>query len=114
MSRNHPIEVADVERALKALEFYPRPKKGSSHVQWVRDADSGRRDSLFRKVTVDAPKAPFSPDLVSSMAAQAGISVKQFRELCTPQSIKKAKKKKLKWLNVILARNKKLEEGPNE
>jgi hypothetical protein len=30
------------------------------------------------KVTVDCPKSPFSQDLISSMAKQAGVSKKAF------------------------------------
>jgi predicted RNA binding protein YcfA (HicA-like mRNA interferase family) len=68
-----PLSCADVKRILKNLGFSPRPKKGTSHEQWVK-FESGR---IF-KVTVDCPKAPFSQDLISSMARQAGMSKKEF------------------------------------
>lgn len=41
--------------------------------QWVRHCDGN-----FFKVTVDCPKSPFSQDLISSMAKQAGVSKKEF------------------------------------
>jgi hypothetical protein len=53
------------------MGFKPRPQKGTPHEQWV-----GEVGGKFRKVTVDCPKAPFSPDLISSMAKQAGVTKK--------------------------------------
>ena len=74
MSSVHPpLTCKQVKKILSSLGFSPRPKKGTSHEQWVKD-ESGRR----LKVTVDCPNAPFSPDLVSSMAKQAGVTKKQF------------------------------------
>jgi predicted RNA binding protein YcfA (HicA-like mRNA interferase family) len=52
------------------MGFEFRAQKGS-HEQWV-----GHVGGKFRKVTVDCPKAPFSPDLISSMAKQAGVTKK--------------------------------------
>ena len=46
-------------------------KSGTSHEDWVQTI-KGR----FHKVTVDCPKAPFSQDLISSMAKQAGVTKK--------------------------------------
>lgn len=66
-----PLACADVKRILKNLGFVARPKKGTSHEQWVAE-------NPFRKVTVDCPKSPFSGDLVASMAKQAGVSKKDF------------------------------------
>lgn len=68
-----PLTCKDVKQILKSLGFEPRPKNGTSHEQWVRKDNKG-----FFKVTVDCPKAPFSPDLISSMAKQAGLSKKEF------------------------------------
>jgi len=68
-----PLTCKQVKQILSDLGFSPRPQKGTSHEQWVKDI-SGRR----YKVTVDCPKAPFSPDLISSMARQAGVSKKAF------------------------------------
>lgn len=74
MSGSHPpLSCKDVENILKDLGFSPRPQKGTSHVHWVRT-----KDGQFRKVTVDCPKAPFSQDLIKSMAKQAGMSKKDF------------------------------------
>lgn len=68
-----PLTCKEVKRILKNLGFALREQKGTSHEQWVKDTD-GRR----WKVTVDCPKAPFSAMLISSMARQAGVSVRDF------------------------------------
>jgi hypothetical protein len=47
-------------------------KSGTSHEDWVRN-DGSR----LYKVTVDCPKAPFSQDLITSMARQAGVNKKE-------------------------------------
>jgi predicted RNA binding protein YcfA (HicA-like mRNA interferase family) len=74
MSSIHPpLSCKQVKQILASLGFSPRSKKGTSHEQWVKDTHGQRF-----KVTVDCPKAPFSPDLISSMARQAGISKKEF------------------------------------
>ncbi len=65
-----PLECKDVKRILKNLGFAHRDTVGS-HEQWVAD-------NPFRKVTVDCPKAPFSPFLTESMARQAGVTKKEF------------------------------------
>ena len=66
-----PLTCKDVKKILKALGFSPRPQKGTSHEQWVKE-----ENGQFHKVTVDCPKAPFSPILIRSMANQAGVSKK--------------------------------------
>lgn len=71
----HPLTCKEVKRILKAFGFNPRPIKGTSHEHWVKYSPEGR---LLGKVTVDCPNAPFSPDLVSSMAKQAGVSKREF------------------------------------
>lgn len=74
MSGVHPpLTCVQVKGILKKLGFEPRPQKGTSHEQWVK-YDKGR----IYKVTVDCPKAPFSQDLIGSMARQAGVSKKEF------------------------------------
>ena len=70
-----PLSCKDVKRILKKLGFAQRPSKGTSHEQWVKYSDDGK---LLGKVTVDCPKQPFGPDLLSSMAKQAGVSKKDF------------------------------------
>jgi predicted RNA binding protein YcfA (HicA-like mRNA interferase family) len=70
-----PLSCKDVKRILKALGFSARPSKGTSHEQWVKYSSDGK---LLGKVTVDCPKQPFGPDLVSSMAKQAGVSKRDF------------------------------------
>lgn len=73
MSSHHPpLTCAEFKRILKLMGFEPRPSRsGTSHEHWVK-MDNG----VLRKVTVDCPKAPFSPDLISSMARQAGVTKK--------------------------------------
>ncbi|MCP5019796.1 MAG: type II toxin-antitoxin system HicA family toxin [Ketobacter sp.] len=68
-----PLECRDVKKILQNLGFTPRPRKGTSHEQWVRDDDERRY-----KVTVDCPKAPFSQKLIGYMARQAGVSKREF------------------------------------
>jgi predicted RNA binding protein YcfA (HicA-like mRNA interferase family) len=73
MSAQHPPLTCDqFKNILRKLGFQPRPQKsGTSHEDWVK-TERGR----FYKVTVDCPKAPFSQDLISSMAHQAGVTKK--------------------------------------
>ena len=68
-----PLTCKDVKKILLHLGFSPRPQKGTSHEQWVKE-ENGR---LF-KVTVDCPKAPFSQFLIKTMAKQAGLTKKEF------------------------------------
>ena len=75
MSRwKRPLRAADVRTILKALGFAPRPQKSTGHEHWVRDGNP------FRKVTLSAHNEPFDDFIVSSMARQAGVSVRQFYE----------------------------------
>lgn len=72
MSGHHPpIDCADFKAILSELGFSHRGTRGS-HESWV-----AFRNGRFHKVTVDCPKAPFSQDLISSMAKQAGVTKKQ-------------------------------------
>ena len=71
-----PLEAREVYRILRNLGFEPRKKSGTSHEQWVPSDPN----APFRKVTVDEPKAPFGDFLVSSMARQAGVTVREFYE----------------------------------
>lgn len=73
MAKHRPLTCKEVKTILKNLGFAPRPQKGTSHEQWVKD-EGGRR----QKVTVDCPKAPFTHDLIRWMAQQAGVSKKAF------------------------------------
>lgn len=73
MSGVHPpLTCRQVKDALERLGFKASPQKGTSHEHWKK-IENGR----LYKVTVDCPKAPFSQDLISSMAKQAGITKKQ-------------------------------------
>lgn len=78
MSGQHPpITCSDLKVILRHLGFTQRPSRsGTSHEQWVATING-----VFRKVTVDCPKAPFSPELLSSMARQAGINRNQLYKL---------------------------------
>lgn len=78
MSGHHPpISCADFKEILKELGFTPRKREGrGSHESWV-----AFRNNKFHKVTVDCPKAPFSQDLIASMAKQAGVTKKQIYDI---------------------------------
>lgn len=73
MSGHYPPLTCDQFKAVLAkLGFKKRDKKsGTSHEDWIATIDG-----VFRKVTVDCPKAPFSQALISSMAKQAGVTKK--------------------------------------
>jgi predicted RNA binding protein YcfA (HicA-like mRNA interferase family) len=74
MSGQHPpLSYADVVRVLKHLGFVLRPTTATSHEQWAR-LEGGR----LLKVTVDKSKAPYTRDLVTWMARQAGMTKAQF------------------------------------
>ena len=83
MSRLPPLTCDEVKQALTKLGFSRVKRHGGSHEQWIKTVD-GRRF----KVTVDCPKAPFSPTMIASMANQAGISVNE---------LYRAADKKRKW-----------------
>lgn len=75
MSRwKRPLKAAEVRKILKALGFEPRPQKSTGHEHWVNAGPP------FRKVTLSAHNEPFDDFIVSSMARQAGVSVKAFYE----------------------------------
>ena len=77
-SWNPPLTAKQVRRGLKSLGFAKRDvKSGTSHEQWVKI-----EDGCIYKVTVDAPKEPFTQDLISSMASQAGMSKRKFYKAC--------------------------------
>jgi|CXWL01.1.fsa_nt_gi predicted RNA binding protein YcfA (HicA-like mRNA interferase family) len=69
---NPPITCKELKYILTYLGFSFDTQK-SSHEQWVLIKDNRKY-----KVTVDCPKAPFSQDLIKSMAAQAGVKKKDF------------------------------------
>lgn len=74
MGRKRPqLDCRDVKRLLKLLGFEPMPRTGTSHEKFKCYARG-----QFRRVDVDCPKAPFSPDLIKSMASQAGLSKDEF------------------------------------
>lgn len=84
MSKEHwPLSCPEVKRILTNLGFTPRPKKGTSHEQWI-----GKIRGQFRKVTVDCPQAPFTQNLVNWMANQAGVTKKEFYAALDPEKAK--------------------------
>lgn len=93
MSGKPQLKVSDVERGLRSAGFKPLPQSATSHIKWVRQTKNTRYS-----VTVDANNEPFGHQMVSYMAAQAGMSVKQFYELCSKDGSKKANRGALSWL----------------
>jgi hypothetical protein len=76
MSRwKRPLKAAEVRKILRALGFEPRPIKGTGHEHWD---EHWVAENPFRKVTLSAHNEPFDDFIVSSMARQAGVSVKAF------------------------------------
>ncbi|MDO9105198.1 MAG: type II toxin-antitoxin system HicA family toxin [Methylovulum sp.] len=69
---NPPITCKELKAILAYLGFSFETQKGS-HEQWVLIKNNRKY-----KVTVDCPKAPFSQELIKSMAAQAGKTKKDF------------------------------------
>lgn len=70
--QNPPLTCKDVKAILKKLGFQFIKQEGS-HEKWRKEKGHHRWN-----VTVDCPKAPFSPILIDSMAAQAGVKKKDF------------------------------------
>ena len=75
MSRwKRPLKAAEVRKILRSLGFTQRPTKSTGHEHWVCEGPP------FRKVTMSAHSEPFDDFIVSSMARQAGVTVKVFYE----------------------------------
>lgn len=72
-----PLKYSEVVAGLKALGFEMKPKSGTSHEQWIKYGDNTKW-----VVTVDKHHAPFSRDLIKSMANQAGMDARKFHALC--------------------------------
>lgn len=72
-----PLKYDEVIRGLRMMGFVMKPKTGTSHEQWIKIAD----DKKY-VVTVDKHHAPFSRDLIKSMARQAGVNDRKFHALC--------------------------------
>ena len=68
-----PLTYKDIKMILTYLGFIARPRKGTSHEQWVKE-----ENGMLYKVTVDCPKSPFSQTLIKSMAEQAGMKKRDF------------------------------------
>lgn len=76
-SKLTPLKYKEIITGLKALGFKMKPKTGTSHEQWIRVDSRGKY-----LVTVDKHHAPFSRDLIKSMARQAGLNSKKFHSIC--------------------------------
>lgn len=74
--RNFPLTDEDIIRALLLLGFEHKDTKGG-HFQY---AGFGR--GRYCKITVDKHLAPFSQDLISSMARQANLTKKELYAAC--------------------------------
>ena len=73
MSGQHPpITCRELKAILRHLGFSHATTAGS-HEQWTK-IEGGKKF----KVTVDCPKSPFTQTLINSMAAQAGVTKKDF------------------------------------
>lgn len=83
-----PLTYRDVVGALAALGFTLRPKKSTSHEQWVK-TDGGQ----YLRVTVSGHHSPFSVKLMSSMADQAGMSLADFHHCCCNHKVCKERRK---------------------
>ena len=59
-------------KILKNLGFELRPQKSTGHEPWVK------AEPRFYKVTLSAHNQPFDDFIVSSMARQAGVTVRAF------------------------------------
>lgn len=68
---NPPLTCKEVIAALQFLGFVFARQRGSH--QYYTGTFRGK----FRNVTVDCPNSPFSQDLISSMAGQAGLTKKE-------------------------------------
>jgi predicted RNA binding protein YcfA (HicA-like mRNA interferase family) len=78
----------DVVNCLTRLGFQKQKQRsGTSHIHYKKTING----KLY-KVTVDAPKAPFSSILLKSMAEQGGFkSYRQFISYCVDKKYKKKK-----------------------
>lgn len=72
-----PLKYVEIIKGLTLLGFSMKPKTGTSHEQWIKKTE---KDKWV--VTVDKHHAPFSRDLIKSMAKQAGIDARKFHALC--------------------------------
>lgn len=74
--RNFPLTDEEVIRALLLLGFEFKETKGGHH----QYAGYGR--GRYCKITVDKHLAPFSQDLITSMARQANLTKKELYQAC--------------------------------
>lgn len=76
MARERPVTDKEFKAVLTSLGFIARPRKGTSHEQWVRNDQRG-----FYRVTVDSHHAPYHRSLLKLMLKSAGLSKTEFFEL---------------------------------
>lgn len=79
------LNCRDVKSTILWLGFQFKSQKGS-HEHY-----HGEFNGVYRKVTIDCPKAPFTGFLIRSMASQAGLGSRQFWELCADSKKKYSK-----------------------
>ena len=80
-----PLTCKRVKQILATLGFSPRSRKENSFEQWIKTV-SGYRF----KVILDCPQSAhsaFSPDVVASLANQAGVKEKEFYAALRPHKI---------------------------
>jgi predicted RNA binding protein YcfA (HicA-like mRNA interferase family) len=70
--RNRQLTCKEVKQILAAFGFEPQRQKGS-HQHW-KAVVRGK----MRLVTVDCPKQPFRPPLLSSMVRQSGYTIEEW------------------------------------
>jgi len=75
--KKRPLKYKEVVSALKRMGFVEGKKKSTSHVQWRKTINGIRL-----RVTISAHLSPFSPDLISSIAKQSGVSKNTFYNYC--------------------------------
>ncbi|SEL08409.1 hypothetical protein [Nitrosovibrio tenuis] len=74
-----PLTYKRVKQILTTLGFSPRPQKENAHEQWVKTVSGCRL-----KVFLDCPQSAFSPDVIASLANQAGVREKEFYAALRP------------------------------
>lgn len=72
-----PLTYREVTKCLGRLGYEMKKKGSTGHEQWVLIKDGKKY-----LVTVDKHLAPFSKDLITLMARQAGYRAKEFHAMC--------------------------------
>lgn len=99
--KHHPLTHKEVVSVLRAFDFKKYPQDGTSHIHWKKRTTDAKGRSGLWKVTVDEPKAPFSHDLVTFMARQAGLSKREFYKVATDKRHRKSILEKMRGTNEL-------------